>query len=382
MQSYLNGTMAQSRRWHRCCKTGKTRWLSLDLPLNFACFMLATIAIAFTNAQPLEAIPLSPGDRIRLLIPEGELFNGVYEVNTDGTISIPYLAPVPVVGLELTNIQELIKTQLISKKYFQPEFLQISVTPLALAPIAVNVSGETFQTGRVLINNRSAEVRAQQLTQTSGDYAPDRFLTSALRGAGGVTPTADITKISIIRQNKQLTVDLSGIFNGEPVEDIPLIAGDTIIVPKRDTIDPRIVRPSQITPPGITVFLSNLTVPASSNSSSAIGKDASSFPYGSRFSQAVFAANCVGGNTPTNAPRRAVLVRTDRPSGETVAIDRSVEDLIRNSKDQIANPFLMPQDSIACYDSTVTEVRGILEFVGDILNPIKLIRDIFGGSSQ
>ena len=380
MQSYLNGTMAQSRRWHRCCKTVKIRWLSLDLPLNFACFMLATIA--FANAQPLEAIPLSPGDRIRLLIPEGELFNGVYEVNTDGTISIPYLAPVPVVGLELTNIQELIKTQLISKKYFQPEFLQISVTPLALAPIAVNVSGETFQTGRVLINNRSAEVRAQQLTQTSGDYAPDRFLTSALRGAGGVTPNADITKISIIRQNKHLTVDLSGIFTGEPVEDIPLIAGDTIIVPKRDTIDPRIVRPSQITPPGITVFLSNLTVPASSNSSSAIGKDSSSFPYGSRFSQAVFATNCVGGTAPTNASRRAVLVRTDRPSGETVAIDRSVEDLIRNSKDQIANPFLMPQDSIACYDSTVTEVRGVLEFVGDILNPIKLIRDIFGGSSQ
>jgi len=375
--------MAQSRGSHRLHKQCKMRWLSLVLPPNLGCLILA--AIAFTNVthvQPLAAFPLSPGDRIRLLIPEGELFNGVYEVNTDGTISIPYLAPLPVVGLELPAIQELIKIQLITNKYFQPQFLQISITPLALAPIAVNVSGETFQSGRVLINNRSAEVRAQQLTQSSGDYAPDRFLTSALRGAGGVTPNADITKISIIRQNKKLTIDLTGIFTGEPVEDIPLIAGDTIIVPKRDTIDPRIVRPSQITPPGITVFLSNLTVPASSNASSAIGKDSSSFPYGSRFSQAVFAANCVGGTAPTNVPRRAVLVRTDRLSGETVAIDRGVEDLIRNSKDQITNPFLMPQDSVACYDSTVTEVRGVLNFVGDILNPIKLIKDIFGGSSQ
>ena len=379
MQCYLIGTMAQSKGWHRQIKF---RWLGLDLPSNLGCLILAAMAIAFTHVQPLAALPLSAGDRIRLLIPEGELFNGVYEVNTDGTISIPYLAPLPVVGLELLAIQELIKTQLITKKYFQPQFLQISVIPLALAPIAVNVTGETFQTGRVLINNRSAEVRAQQLTQSSGDYAPDRFLTSALRGAGGVMPTADVTKINIIRQNKKLTVDLSGIFTGEPVDDIPLIAGDTIIVPKRDTIDPRIVRPSQITPPGITVFLSNLTVPASSNASSAIGKDSSSFPYGSRFSQAVFSANCVGGTAPTNVPRRAVLVRTDRPSGETVAIDRSVEDLIRNSKDQIANPFLMPQDSVACYDSTVTEVRGVLNFVGDILNPIKLIRDIFGGGSQ
>ncbi|MFM7602153.1 MAG: polysaccharide biosynthesis/export family protein [Pseudanabaena sp.] len=334
------------------------------------------MAIAVANVQPLAALPLSPGDRIRILIPEGELFNGVYEVNTNGTISIPYLAPLPVVGLDLSTIQDLIQIQLIERKYFQPQFLQISVLPLALAPIAVNVSGETFQPGRVLINNRSAEVRAQQLTQSSGDYAPDRFLTSALRGAGGVTPNADITKISIIRQNKKLTVDLSGIFTGEPVEDVPLIAGDVIIVPKRDMIDPRIVRPSQITPPEIVVFLSN------GNATSAIGKDASSFPYGARFSQAIFASNCVGGTITTNASRRAVLVRTDRLSGETVAIDRSVEDLIRNSKDQITNPFLMPQDSVACYDSTVTEVRGVLDFVGDILNPIKLIQDIFGGSSR
>ncbi len=371
--------MAQFKRSQ---KHTKYRRLGLSLPFNLGCLAGLIAFVNLTNAQPLSALPLSHGDRIRLLIPEGELFNGVYEVNTDGTITIPYLAPLPVVGLEIPIIQDLIKTQLITKKYFQPQFLQITVLPLALAPVAVNVSGETFQTGRVLINNRSAEVRAQQLTQSSGDYAPDRFLTSALRSAGGVMPNADVTKISIIRQNKKLTVDLSGIFTGEPVEDVPLIAGDMIIVPKRDTIDPRIVRPSQITPPGITVFLSNLTVPASSNSSSAIGKDASGFPYGSRFSQAVFAANCVGGTAPTNAPRRAVLVRTDRLSGETVAIDRSVEDLIRNSQDQIANPFLMPQDSVACYDSTVTEVRGVLDFVGDILNPIKLIRDIFSGSSR
>lgn len=376
MQFYLKGTMAQSKISHRSHKQCKNRWLSLVLPPNLGRLILAVMAIAVANVQPLAALPLSPGDRIRILIPEGELFNGVYEVNTNGTISIPYLAPLPVVGLDLSTIQDLIQIQLIERKYFQPQFLQISVLPLALAPIAVNVSGETFQPGRVLINNRSAEVRAQQLTQSSGDYAPDRFLTSALRGAGGVTPNADITKISIIRQNKKLTVDLSGIFTGEPVEDVPLIAGDVIIVPKRDMIDPRIVRPSQITPPEIVVFLSN------GNATSAIGKDASSFPYGARFSQAIFASNCVGGTITTNASRRAVLVRTDRLSGETVAIDRSVEDLIRNSKDQITNPFLMPQDSVACYDSTVTEVRGVLDFVGDILNPIKLIQDIFGGSSR
>ncbi len=343
---------------------------------------IAAIAMNIFAGQPVSALPLSPGDRIRLLIPEGELFNGIYEVNTDGTISIPYLPALPVVGLEIPLLEEQIKNQLIEKKYFKASFLQVSLTPLALAPIEVNVSGETFQPGRVQINNRSPEVRAQQLSQSSGDYAPERFLTSALRAAGGVTPTADVSKITVIRQNKKITVDFTGIFTGEEVTDIPLVAGDVVVVPKRQGIDQMIVRPSQITPPGILVFLSNLSIPANSNSTAGINKDSTGFPYGARFSQAVVAANCVGGTTTTNAARRAVLVRVNRATGETVAIDRAVEDLIRNSKDDITNPFLMPQDSVSCYDSTVTEVRGVLDFIGDILNPIKLIRDIFGGSNR
>jgi polysaccharide biosynthesis/export protein len=372
LQCYLKKTMAQS-------SDRKVKINQLKVSRSIA---IAVISINILSSQPASALPLSPGDRIRLLIPEGELFNGVYEVNTDGTISIPYLPNLPVVGLEISLLQERIKNQLIEKKYFKASFLQVSLTPLLLAPIEVNVSGETFQTGRVQINNRSPEVRAQQLSQSSGDYAPERFLTAALRSAGGVMPTADVSQITVIRHNKKITVDFTGIFTGEEVIDIPLVAGDLVVVPKRLGIDPRIVRPSQITPPGILVFLSNLSIPGNSNSTSGINKDTTGFPYGARFSQAVFASNCVGGTISTNAARRAVLVRTNRGTGETVAIDRAVEDLIRNSQDDITNPFLMPQDSVSCYDSTVTEVRGVLDFIGNILNPIKLIRDIFSGSNR
>jgi polysaccharide biosynthesis/export protein len=372
LQCYLNETMAQSS--DRKIKTNKIKVLGS--------IAIAAMAINILNGQPASALPLSPGDRIRLLIPEGELFNGIYEVNTDGTVSIPYLPAIPVVGLEIPLLQEQIRNQLIEKKYFKASFLQVSLTPLLLAPIEVSVSGETFQPGRVQINNRNPELRAQQVSQSSGDYAPERFLTSALRAAGGVMPTADVTQITVVRQNKKITVDFTGLFTGEEVIDIPLVAGDLVIVPKRQGIDPRIVRPSQITPPGILVFLSNLSIPGNSNSTSGINKDTTGFPYGARFSQAVFASNCVGGTISTNAARRAVLIRTNRETGETVAVDRAVEELIRNSKDDITNPFLMPQDSVSCYDSTITEVRGILDFVGDILNPIKLIRDIFGGSNR
>ncbi|WP_225886765.1 polysaccharide biosynthesis/export family protein [Pseudanabaena sp. ABRG5-3] len=340
-------------------------------------FMIAALSIHFIDllgVKPALALPLSPGDRIRLLIPEGELFSGVYEVNIDGNIQIPYLDPLAVKGLEISEVKQKIYHTLIDRKFFQPTFLQVNVSILQWAAIQVSVSGATFQAGRVSINNRSAEDRSLQQNQSSGDNPPERYLTAALRGAGGITPMANVKEIRVIRDGLEQIVDLSGIFTGEEVEDVALIAGDRVIVPELPQQQNSLVRPSQITPPGIRVFLSNLTTPATSNASSSIKSDGSAFPYGARLSQAVIAANCVGGTSPTNAPRRAVLVRTDRQTGATKVFDRDVEEIIRNSTDDTNNPFLMPEDGVGCYDSTVTDVRDVVRTITDILlTPFNLI---------
>lgn len=343
----------------------------------WAFFMIATLSINlidFVGIKPALALPLSPGDRIRLLIPEGELFSGVYEVNIDGNIQIPYLEPLAVKGLEISEVKQKIYHTLIDRKFFQPQFLQVNVSILQWAAVQVSVSGATFQAGRVSINNRSAEDRSLQQNQSSGDNPPERYLTAALRGAGGITPMANVKEIRVIRDGLEQVVDLSGIFTGEEVEDVALIAGDRVIVPELPQQQNNLVRPSQITPPGIRVFLSNLTTPATNNASSSIKSDGSSFPYGARLSQAVIAANCVGGTSPTNAPRRAVLVRTDRQTGATKVFDRDVEEIIRNSTDDTNNPFLMPEDGVGCYDSTVTDVRDVVRTITDILlTPFNLI---------
>jgi len=340
------------------------------------CFILAfsILSISIFETKPSLALPLSPGDRIRLLIPEGELFSGVYEVNIDGSIQIPYLDPLPVKGLELAEVKQKIAQDLVARKLFRPQFLQVSVSILQYAPVQVNVAGATFQPGRVSINNRTAEERNLQLNQSSGDNPPDRFLTAAIRSAGGITPLANIREVRLVRNGQERVIDLRGVFSGEAVDDIPLIAGDSIIVPELPQQDNSLVRPSQISPPGIRIFLSNLTVPASNNASAAIKNDGSTFAYGARLSQAVVSANCVGGTGSTTAARRAVLVRTNRQTGETKSFDRSIEDLIRNSTDDTTNPFLMPEDGVGCYDSTVTEARDIVRTITDIiLTPFNLL---------
>lgn len=326
---------------------------------------------------PVNSLPLSPGDQIRVLVQDGEIFSGIYEVNLNGDIQMPYLKPIYVVGLTLSEAQNLIRQELIRQKMFKPNYANASVSIIQWSATEVNVSGAVFQPGPVTINVRLAADQALTKDRASGDYAPDRSLLAAIRASGGITPMANIKEVTLMRNGKTHTIDISGVFMGIPIQDIPLIRGDQIIVPSLEVWQNELVRPSPITLPAVQIRVSNLTVPANSNSNSSVSREAITFPYGARFSQAVVSANCVGGTQVTNADRQAILVRTDRLTGTTKFYENSIENLMRNATDE-TNPFLMPDDGVACYDSTATNVKDAARTILDILSPIDLIKSIFG----
>lgn len=344
------------------------RLLSLGLALG------ALLALTLPGAR---ALPLSAGDRVKVTIPEGEEFSGIFGVGLSGELEIPYVRGIPVAGLEPDEVERLIHAALVSQGFFQPDFLRVNVSVVQWAPVEVFVSGATFLPGRVVINEWSDAEQTQPPVQQAGQAPFSRFLSSALRQAGGVTPTADVTAVELQRGSSRRIVDLSGIFTGTPFQDVPLIAGDRVVVPDSGVTNPTIVRPSQITPVGVKIFISNLTVPATGNAVSAIGRDATSFPYGSRFSQAVVSANCAGGTLWGNARRRAILVRTDSLSGETRVLERPVETLLRRSSSDADNPYLMANDAVACYDSGITNLRDVLGLIRDVAVPGALIYEAF-----
>lgn len=343
-----------------------------------------SLFLLMVSAGSGSALPLSPGDRISVTIPGDEAlaetyrFSGLYEVNLDGTLEVPLLDPIRVAGLELSQVEQELARELLAGGFFQPNFLQLSVQVVDWGPIQVNVSGATFVPGRVLLGDRfpaneppEPNARLEPSTR-SGEYPEGRYLTAAIRRAGGLLPNADVENIELIRGEQKQIIDLSGLFTGDRTQDIPLIAGDQIIVPELNVIQSRLVRPSQVTPSTIAIFLSG-------QSTATIGgvSRVAEFEYGSRFVQAAIAANCAGGSRSTNANRRITLVQTERVSGQTKVHDHQVEELIRNSADEITNPFLMPGDSVICYDSRVTNLSNILNFIGGVLNPIRLIDSIF-----
>jgi polysaccharide biosynthesis/export protein len=337
--------------------------------------LLCLCLLVATN-RAARALPLSPGDRVKVTIPEGEEFSGIFEINLNGDLELPFIRGIAVSGLEPHQLQQEIFRRLVDEGYFQPTYLKVSVNVIQWAPVEVFVSGSTFQPGRVLINEWTPAEQTQTPVAVGGQSAFNRFLSVAIKSAGGVLPTADVTSVELIRGQQRRMVDLGGVFTGEPFEDIPLISGDRVIVPDSGQLNPLIVRPSQITPVGVKIFISNLTVPATSNATSAIGRDATSFPYGSRFSHAVVSGNCAGGTILTNAYRRAVLVRIDATTGKATTLSKGVEQLLQRSTNNDNNPYLMPNDAVACYDSGVVNFRDVLRILSDVVTPSVLLYDL------
>lgn len=342
--------------------------------------------IPIQNNNLITGLPLSPGDLIKITIPGigGDLFSGDYEVNLYGYLEIPFIDPLYVVGLDAQQVKNQLTTILLEKQFFKPELFKISVQVLQFSPIQVTVTGEVFTPGRITINEKTETTTIYGDPAIPGDNPLQRSLTTALKNVGGVKPTADLEKIQVIRNGQPYkTVNLSGLFQGKQIEDIPLIAGDYIIVPSTNHIQNQLVRPSPITPDKVSLYISNLTDPGSGASVS-VSADTqnTSFEYGTRFSQALISAQCVGGNF-RNENRQVLLIRTNSETGESQASQYSIEQIFKQPYSSEVNPneinpFLMPNDSIVCYDSELVNTETLFNLIGTFLNPLNIINGIFG----
>jgi polysaccharide biosynthesis/export protein len=307
----------------------------------------------------------SPGDRFNILIPSNPELSGDYAINADGTVTLPFAGDVKAVGLTNAELNARIQEAFERANVLKQDGARLAVRPMQYAPINISISGAVFAPGRVTIN--APTDKPARVPQQFGDAPLDRYVAAGLRAGGGVRPDADISSIFLIRGGRRYRLDWRGALTGENVDDAALIEGDKLEVAEGPCFQTGLIRPSQITPPGIRIFQSNLTVPATNNASSSIGQYSGSLPYGTRFLQALASANCIGGNMATNAARQAVLISRNPKTLETGVVQRSIEELVRSAGRDAVNPHLMPDDAIACYDSSVTEFRDALSVIQQVI---------------
>ena len=286
---------------------------------------------------------------------------------------MPIIGVIEAGGATTNKLETKIELALVKAEIFQPANSSVTIHVLNWSSIEVSVAGAVFQPGTVLINKKPTGIQNSEHLEAFGDYSTTRLLSEAIRAASGIRPDAKLDQIILLRKGWQVQIDMTGMLSGNLVTDYPLVAGDRVIVPSTGCFQEQLVRPSLITPKGFRVFMSNLIDSAGDNSSAAVGRYSTSLPYGTRLLQAAVSANCVGGKDWTNAPRRVVLASRNPITGDTQVIERSVEELMTMPNKGNINPYLMPNDAVACYDSDITNYRDIAKTVVDLILPFKLL---------
>lgn len=306
---------------------------------------------------------LSRGDLLDFRLPEDEIFTGSYVVSRDGTLKLPFLSPVRAAGRSPEAVAGELRGALVAGGYYD-EAPDTSLIVTDFAPVRVAVSGAVFEPQPVEIGNVSGTDRDARRQAALGASTEGRNLSVAIRNAGGIRPDADLSAVRVTRGGRNYTLDLRGIMAGRLSPDIMLAADDQVHVPSRQCFQDDLMRPSPISPPGISLYLSNLTQPATGNAPSAIGETVREVPYGTRFMQAVIDSNCVGGARATSADRSAALFSRNPVTDVSVVVERKVEVMRTRADRDDYDPYLLPGDSIACYDSGVTNVSEVAKVVG------------------
>lgn len=306
---------------------------------------------------------LSRGDLVDIRVDSDETLSGSYVVSRDGTLKLPFLKPIPAQGRSAAQVEADLGRALIEEGFYDA-LPRLSVRMTDFASVSVGVKGAVFEPHAVEIGGTSGD-RVDSARQAAlGSSTEGRNLSVAIRAVGGVRPDADLSAVKLTRAGRTHVLDLRDLFDGQTGEDIMLLTGDQIEVPSRGCFQDELMKPSPLSPPGISLFLSNLTQPASNNASSAIGREVREVPYGTRYIQAVVDANCVGGARATSANRSAILVSRNPISQVSTVIERDIEPLLRRADRDDYDPYLLPGDAVACYDSNVTNVAEAARVLG------------------
>ncbi|QYJ06870.1 polysaccharide biosynthesis/export family protein [Qipengyuania flava] len=318
--------------------------------------------------------PLAPGDRLSInVLGDVDRLTGTYVVESDGTVRLRGIAPSRAGGLPIEVVEAALRSRLVESGMVKPLRNAVSISLVESAGVSVAVAGAVFDPNAVRAGERTQESRiGLKEGAVTGDANVSRSVATAIRAAGGVRPDADIERIYLVRGDAFVELDLSGLVRGFAADDIAITTGDRIIVPSRSCFAADLVRPTPLTTPGIRVYMSNLTRSANNNAGAAIGKETTSLPYGTRLLQALVAANCVGGSY-MQSDRRAVLISRNPMNGRSVVIERDIEKLVREADRDTYDPFLMPGDAIACYDSRWTNLSEAIGVVSQGLTPAILV---------
>src|ERR1700759_2541095 len=156
---------------------------------------------------------LVAGDVVKISFPAAPELNQSQKIGSDGSLSLPLIGEVPAAGKTVGQIQADLAR--LYKPQLQDNEVLVSLDTRA---VPVVVSGAVQKPGKIVFERPATVLEA-------------------IMEAGGVTPEADLKKVSLIRivkgEHETEVFDLRPILKGKPTPAIYCSGGDVIYVPEK-----------------------------------------------------------------------------------------------------------------------------------------------------
>ena len=165
---------------------------------------------------PVEGYVIGPQDNLSIIVSDETELTGKYRVDTDGTISMPYLSRVPLAGLSLADAQDKI-TKLLKAGYLVNPQVRIEVDQFKAR--SVLVTGEVRTPGKVpLLGTTMSLLEALALAGSPTQNASNDVLVMHPPKLGEKVP-------------EPITVNRKDLELGKVGRDLVLLDGDIVNVP-------------------------------------------------------------------------------------------------------------------------------------------------------
>jgi polysaccharide export outer membrane protein len=193
--------------------------------------LLVLTALQVAPAPPDPRLyTVGPNDVLLVTVYNQPQLSGKFVVEADGSIAFPLLGRVPAGGLSVRAIEDTVRQRLAAGFVNDP---QVNVTVDQYRSQQIFVMGEVKQPGSLQFTGSMTLIEALARAGSTTERAGMEVMvvrSPSGSGSGAPAPGPNATDANTIR------VNLQGLQSGALSQNVPLQPGDTIFVPRAETV--------------------------------------------------------------------------------------------------------------------------------------------------
>ena len=212
----------------------RSKRLRITLPAAAVGIVLVLVAAIAPAAAPPEArgYVIGPDDVLAVADFDQSDLSGKYTVQADGTFTFPLIGKVKAGGLTLSELETELKKQLANGYFRNP---QLSVSIDQYRSQQIYIVGEVRSPGSYMLKGPMTLIEAIALAGSALPSASDEILIVRPKDGKPHGPTVAAEQ-GADKTPDVIKINLKALQSGALADNIELRDGDTIFVPRADTI--------------------------------------------------------------------------------------------------------------------------------------------------